>query len=66
MSFFLKKGNREIGPLEADNIVALLQAGDCLPTDLLRKEEEPDGWASASAFFPGDSWTRQEVEPTLI
>jgi hypothetical protein len=66
MSFYLQKGGREIGPLEAENIVALLQAGDCLPTDLLRKEEDVDGWAAASAFFPDGSWTRQEVEPTLI
>ncbi len=66
MSFYLKKGSREIGPLEADNLVALLQAGDCLPTDLIRREEDPDGWAPASAFFPDGSWTRQDVEPTLI
>ena len=26
MSFYLQKGSREIGPLEADNLVALLQA----------------------------------------
>jgi len=66
MSFYLRKGSREIGPLEADNIVALLQAGDCLPTDLIRKEEDPDGWVPASALFPDGSWTRQDVEPTLI
>lgn len=66
MSFHLKKGNRELGPLEADNIVALLQAGDCLPTDLIRKEEDPDGWVPASAMFPEGSWTREDVEPTLV
>jgi hypothetical protein len=66
MSFYLKKGSREIGPLEADNLVALLQAGDCPPTDLVRREADPEGWAPASAFFPDGSWTRQEVEPTLI
>ena len=66
MSFYFKKGSREIGPLEADNIVALLQAGDCLPTDLIRKEEDPDGWVPASALFPEGSWTRHDVEPTLI
>jgi hypothetical protein len=66
MSFYLKKGSREIGPLEADNIVALLQAGDCLPTDLIRREEDHDGWAPASTLFPDGSWTRQDVVPTLI
>ena len=66
MSFYLKKGSREIGPLEAENIVALLQAGDCLPTDLIRKEEDPEGWTPASALFPEGSWTRQDVEPMLI
>lgn len=66
MSFYLKKGGREIGPLEAANIVALLQSGDCLPTDLIREEEEPDGWAPVSARFPEGSWTRHDVEPTLI
>lgn len=66
MSYILKKGSREIGPLEADNIVALLQVGDCLPTDLLRKEDDPDGWVPASTLFPEGSWTRQDVEPTLI
>jgi hypothetical protein len=66
MSFYFKKGSREIGPLEADNIVALLQAGDCLPTDLIRKEEDPDGWVPASALFPEGSWTRHDAEPTLI
>ena len=38
MSYYLQKGSREIGPLEAENIVALLQAGDYLPTDLVRPE----------------------------
>ena len=66
MSFYLKKGSREIGPLEADNLVALLQAGDCLPTDLIRREEDADGWVAASTLFPEGSWTRQDVEPTLI
>lgn len=66
MSFVLKKGEREIGPLESDHLVALLQAGDCLPTDLVRPENDPDGWRPAAAFFPNGSWTRQEVEPVLL
>ena len=66
MSYYLKKGSREIGPLETENIVALLQAGDCLPTDLIRAEEDPEGWTPASTLFPDDSWTLQDVEPTLI
>ena len=63
MSYYLKKGSREIGPLEADNVVALLQAGDCLPTDLLRQEEDPESWVPASTLFPAGSWTRMDVEP---
>ncbi len=66
MSFYLKKGGREIGPLESENIVALLQAGDCLPTDLIRQEENSDGWVAASALSPEGSWTPQDAEPTLI
>jgi hypothetical protein len=66
MSYYLKKGSREIGPLEAENIVALLQAGDCLPTDLIRQEENPESWVPASTLFPEGSWTRQDVEPTLV
>jgi hypothetical protein len=66
MSFYLQKAGREIGPLEAENIVALLQAGDCLPTDLIRREEDANGWTPASAFFPEGSWSRYDVEPTLI
>ena len=66
MSFHLKKGSREIGPLEAENIVALLQAGDCLPTDLIRTENDPEGWVPVSTLFPESSWTRQEVDPVLI
>src|SRR5438309_636530 len=67
MSYYLKKGSREIGPLEAENLVALLQAGDCLPTDLIRREGDAEGpWVAASTLFPDGSWTRQEVEPTWI
>lgn len=66
MSFYLKKGSREIGPLEAENLVALLQAGDCLPGDLIRREEEANGWVAAATLFPEGSWTRQDAEPTLI
>src|SRR6476661_4458940 len=66
MGYYLKKGSREIGPLETENIVALLQAGDCLPADLIRPEEDPEGWVPASALFPKGSWTPQDVEPTLI
>ena len=66
MSYYLQKGSREIGPLEAENIVALLQAGDCLPTDLIRREEDPANWAPASAVFPEGSWTRQDIDPLLI
>ncbi len=67
MSYYLKKGSREIGPLEAENLVALLQGGDCLPTDLIRREEDAEGpWVTAATLFPDGSWTRQEVEPTWI
>lgn len=66
MSYILKKGEREIGPMESDHLVALLQSGDCLPTDLIRPEDDPDGWRPASALFPDGSWSRQDVEPTLI
>jgi hypothetical protein len=66
MSYYLQKGSREIGPLEAENIVALLQAGDCLPTDLVRPEQDPEGWTPASTFFPEGSWTLQEADPVLI
>jgi hypothetical protein len=66
MSYYLKKGSREIGPLEAANIIALLQAGDCLPTDLIRPEENPGGWAPVSTLFPEGSWTLLDVEPTLV
>ena len=37
VSYYLKKGSREIGPMEAENLVALLQGGDCLPADLIRR-----------------------------
>lgn len=66
MSYYLKKGSREIGPLEADNVVALLQAGDCLPTDLIRLEQDPEGWVPASTVFPEGSWTLQDPDPVLI
>ena len=66
MSYYLKKGSREIGPLESDNIVALLQAGDCLPTDLIRREEDAEGWVAASTVFPEGSWSQFEREPVLI
>ncbi len=53
--------------MEAENIVALLQGGDCLPTDLIRREEDAEGpWVAAAALFPEGSWTRQEVEPMLV
>src|SRR5687767_9154242 len=66
MSYYLKKGSREIGPLESSNLVALLQAGDCLPADLIRPENDPEGWVPASTLFPEGSWTLQEVEPVLV
>lgn len=66
MSYYLKKGSREIGPLEAENIVALLQTGDCLPADLIRQEENPESWVPASTLFPEGSWTLVDVEPTLV
>ena len=37
-----------------------------MPADLICREENPDGWVPASAFFPDGSCTRQDVEPTLI
>lgn len=66
MSYILLKGEREIGPLEAEHLVALLQAGDCQPTDQVRPEEDRTGWRPVSTLFAAGSWTRQEVEPTLI
>lgn len=65
-SYYLQKGSREIGPMEAENIVALLQAGDCLPTDLIRREEDSSGWMPAGTVFPEGSWSRHEVDPLLI
>ena len=66
MSYYLQKGNREIGPLEAENIVALLQAGDCLPTDLIRLEQDAAGWVPVAKVFQEGSWTLQETDPILI
>jgi len=44
----------------------LLQAGDCLPDDLIRPEKDAEGWVPVSTLFPEGSWTLQEVDPVLV
>src|ERR1044072_4357584 len=55
MSYYLKKGSREIGPLEAENIVALLQAGDPVGASrfgLAGHPCQPDGLKFQNELLP--------------